>query len=1067
MKIRPGWVFLLILLVEAGLTLRASAQETAQQQEITVIVINALPQPPQPVKAADVSLWSQDVSLQQRPTNSSGEALLHVSVDAIHLGDLRIEIAHAGDLVIYLPAGGRLEQTSGLPEKLTISLLPKGSAALLGPAQMEAMLRRSLLQANRLQKESRALKGEVAQVQNQKPDLGVAIAKWALENGFSAAQVDQQVQQWATGIQKQSEQATTEQRALAELALRHYDAAAQLFQDAGNADLKQLNSEDAQEQAVAAQAKALQAAQQGLLDKERSSLRQFLDHRRQAAGADRLNLKYREATQTLESAATTAESQYKKHADERGFHELWLQALLDAANARWLEGEVASADQSLPLLIRSADDLRSLAREYTALGDRPELAAVEMDLGNALADQGVRDSGNKSMALLDQALEAYRHALEVYTKTNLPQDWATTQNDLGTALTREGERVKGDKAMSLLDQAVEAYHHSLEVYSKTDLPQDWALVQNNLGVALNDEGERTGGDRSVALLDQAVEAYRHALEVRTNTNLPQDWAATQNNLGNELMRESEHVAGDKAVALLDQTVEAYRHALEVYSKTDLPQDWAMTQNNLGNALRHKAELASGEKATVLLGQAAESYYRSLQVYTKADMPQNWAKTQNNLGITLTREGEHAVGDKAIALLDQAVEAYRHALEVDTKADLPQDWAMTQNNLGLALNDESERAVGDKAIALLDQAVEAYRHALEVDTKADLPQDWAGTQVNLGNALSDEGERESGDKAMALLDQAVDAYQKALEVYTKADLPQKWAITQNGLGIALAHEGMRTRGDKSIALLDQAIEADRHALEIYTKADLPQDWAMTQDSLGLALENESTRAGGDKAMALLDQAVEALHHALEVYTKADRPENWATASATLAAAYSAQKKYAAAVDLYESILKVFPDSVYALQMASQLDHEFLYHFDRALEIDQHRAQLDPSAPNRMDLMEAGLTAGRFNICLQQEPLLADSTLDSSLIVIRNTLALACQWGAGDKAAALSRKKSLMSSALNVKKSGWTFTGTLHFLSESPAFASGRASWIALFTSVQNGDSAGVTAALHQLEPILQQ
>jgi hypothetical protein len=51
--------------------------------------------------------------------------------------------------------------------------------------------------------------------------------------------------------------------------------------------------------------------------------------------------------------------------------------------------------------------------------------------------------------------------------------------------------------------------------------------------------------------------------------------------------------------------------------------------------------------------------------------------------------------------------------------------------------------------------------------------------------------------------------------------------------------------------------------------------------------------------------------------------------------------------------------------------------------------------------------------------------------------------------------------------WDFTGSLQILSTSPNFTGGRSSWIALFTAVQNGDRTGMTAALHQLEPILQQ
>ena len=78
-------------------------------------------------------------------------------------------------------------------------MLPKGSPALLGPAQIEAMLHRTLVQVNTLQKQVSTLKQNAAAAQNQKPDLGAAIAQWAVANGFSSAQVDQQVQQWAQG----------------------------------------------------------------------------------------------------------------------------------------------------------------------------------------------------------------------------------------------------------------------------------------------------------------------------------------------------------------------------------------------------------------------------------------------------------------------------------------------------------------------------------------------------------------------------------------------------------------------------------------------------------------------------------------------------------------------------------------------------------------------------------------------------------------------------------------------------------------------------------------------------
>ncbi|MGB8029514.1 MAG: hypothetical protein WCF30_07590 [Terracidiphilus sp.] len=844
MKARVLWAVLLLCL--SCVQSVAVAQKTPAQETVAVIVVDADVQPAQPVPTVRVSLSYLDnavlVTDARDVTNPKGQAWLVVSEDAAQRGGLRIEITGASNLVIYQPADGQL---AALPATINISMLPKGSPALLGPAQIAAMLHRTLVQVNSLQKQVSALKAGAA----QQPDLGAAIAGWAQANGFSAAQADQQVQQWAEAIQKQSGQATAEQKALAELALKHYEAAAQLFNQASDADRQEIGAEDAEEQALQTQMKALQAAQQALLDKRRSLLRQLLDDSEQATGADQLSLRYHEATQTLESTVATAQAEYKRHPDDKGFHELWLRAVSDTANARRKEGEVAPADQSLPMLAQAADEFQSLASEYSALGDRPENAAA--------------------------------------------------QNGLGVALMREGERATGDKAMALIDQAVQAYRSALEVRTKADSPQDWAVTQNALGVALMREGERASGDRAMALLDQAVQACRSALEVRTKADSPQDWAQTQMNLGNALWAEGIRASGDKATALLDQAVQAYRNALEVRTKAGQPQDWAGTQMNLGNAL--------------------------------------------------VIEGEGTTGEKASALFDQAVQAYRNALQVFTKTNLPQLWADAQSNLGVALDDEGDRASGDKAMALIDQAVQAYRSALEVRTKADLPQGWAATQTDLGNALDDEGDRASSDKSMALFDQAVQAYTSALEVRTKTGLPWDWAETQNDLGLTLTHEGEHAGGDKVMALLDHAVQVLQKTLEVYTKTDLPQDWADVQ----------------------------------------------------------------------------------------------------------------------LLITEATFAAGRFDKCLAQTASLTDETLTLSRVIVRDSMQLACQWGAGDKKAALVTEKALLAKASASAAGFWDFTGLDHFLSNSPAFAPDRASWIALFTAVQNGDATGLTTALHQLEPLLQQ
>jgi len=629
LKAQVSWA---VLLLGLGCAEGAAVgQKAPAQRTIAVVVVNAHSEPVQPVPVVRVVLSylynSVRVNGLRAVTNPRGQAWLNVPEDAAQSGGLRIEIDGATDLVIYEPAEGEL--AGSLPATINIRMLPKGSPALLGPAQIEAMLHHTLLQVNTLQKQISSLKQNAAS--GQKPDLGAGIAEWAAANGFSAAQVDEQVQQWAAGIQKQSAQgASAEQKALAQLALKNYEGAAQLFNAAGDADRQQISAEDTQEQSLQAQVKALEAAQQAFLNKQRTTMQQLLDHSQQAAGAYQLNLQYGQATQALVSAETAVEAEYKKHPDDNGFHEQWLLAVWAAANARQREGEVSAAGESLTLLAQSASDFELLAREYTALGERQNAAVAQLGLGTALMDEGERASGDKAAALFDQSVQTYHGALEVYTKADLPQEWAQTQSDLGIALMDEGVRARGDQAAALFAQAADACGNSLQVFTKDAQPQDWARTQNVLAGVLQVEGDLAGRDQAVALFDQSIEAYQNALQVYTKADFPQNWAGTETNLAGVWLREGERVSGEKAAALFAQAVDAYRNSLEVRTKADLPQDWAWTQTNLGTALADEADHVSEDQASVdqtasLLDQAVQAYRSALEVRTKDGLPQAWGR----------------------------------------------------------------------------------------------------------------------------------------------------------------------------------------------------------------------------------------------------------------------------------------------------------------------------------------------------------------------------------------------------------------------------------------------------------
>jgi hypothetical protein len=90
---------------------------------------------------------------------------------------------------------------------------------------------------------------------------------------------------------------------------------------------------------------------------------------------------------------------------------------------------------------------------------------------------------------------------------------------------------------------------------------------------------------------------------------------------------------------------------------------------------------------------------------------------------------------------------------------------------------------------------------------------------------------------------------------------------------------------------------------------------------------------------------------------------------------------------------------------------------------------PGPKTQMNIMESSLMAG-FDICLQQAGILTDDALSSSQIVVRDTMALACRWGAGDKTAAFAIRKTRSSKAALLQVEVWDFTGSPRFLSNRP-------------------------------------
>jgi tetratricopeptide (TPR) repeat protein len=769
----PKLLCLVFLLFLSASTAWPAAQKGSPQRELIVVVVNAHSDPSQPVQGARVSLsfvaGTEKVVDARDATNRSGQALLLVSPEAAQRGDLRVEITGTSELVVFEPADGQL---NGLPSNITVKLLPKGSVLLLGPPQIEAMLQRLSIQNRNKTEQIRALKDQVAAAKTQKPDdLTASMSEWARTNGFETADVDKQVRQWAENIQRRKEQATASESALAELALKHYEVAAPMFQ-----------------QVAAGQLNAFKESQKRALDAGRREFLKYVESEYQSANAYQMSSQYHQATLVLESVRAQAAAEHQALPDDVAYRYIWLDTVSNLADSRRVEGEVGEAGVSSAMLNESISDYKTLLEELSAPEDRADWASTQNKLAFALLDLGIRSTGTQANDLLARAVQAFRLALEVDTKAKLPQEWAAIQNNLGLALMIQGAQTSGERGTALLGQAVQAFRAALEVSTKGDQPQQWAGTNSNLAAVLMQQGERIAGAQSTELLAQAVQADRAALEVQTKASDPRNWAQTQSNLAIALTDQGERSSGAQAFELFAHAEEANRAALEVYTQADMPQEWARVQSNLGNALSDQGQWSNGSPGMDLLAQAASAFRSALQVRTRENLPQGWAETQNNLGFALGNLGERSEGEQAANLLSQAVEAYRAALEVDTRADLPLAWALAQNNLGIALFDQASAASGDQAADLLAQAVLAYRSVLQVRTKADTPQDWAATQNNLGTALLAQAQQGGEPHATELLAQAVAAYSAALEIYTRADNPLGWAKITDNLGMVQVDRG---------------------------------------------------------------------------------------------------------------------------------------------------------------------------------------------------------------------------------------------------------------------------------------
>jgi len=162
------------------------------------------------------------------------------------------------------------------------------------------------------------------------------------------------------------------------------------------------------------------------------------------------------------------------------------------------------------------------------------------------------------------------------------------------------------------------------------------------------------------------------------------------------------------------------------------------------------------------------------------------------------------------------------------------------------------------------------------------------------------------------------------------------------------------------------------------------------------------------------------------------------------------------------LEMNPADIELLKSTGDVYHNHLFDFEGALVIDTSRHEYNFSVGSKLVFMEANLTAVKFDDCVKAASELDDPQLQSALKVFRDSFKFACLWGAGQKDAALQSEATLLGESTQLQRVAWDFAGTLHYLDSSPAFVTGRAAWIALFQSLQDGNGVAMAAALNQLE-----
>ena len=722
---------------------------------VIVTVINKHVEPGQPVPGVRITInfldGSQRITEARDRTNSQGQTELIISPEALQRGDLHIEISDAPNLVVYQPGEGIL---TDVHPTLTIVLLPKGSPALLQPAQIEAMLNR----LSRLSIQNQHLLASLQKAENQKPDFDQALHDWAIANGLPYNEVNDRVHAWASDVLAHREQASLVKQAEAEMGLRHYGLAAVLFQTAADENQSELDHE-----------------RNAFVVQQRERLRNRIQNSSQAANMLQLSHDFHSASLTMDKARASAAAELRSSPTDPVFRDLWLWCSVLTSGSHLREGVSAltanssSITNAAEILTAAITDSKATLDQMDKSTDSDLWGYVQLTL--AVESIYLAEVANSQQAaqLRAQAITASHEALQAFSKEQDPKTWAHFQVIYALSLATQADRsiidgsITMEQAEDLFEQANAGFRAALDIYSPTRDPKDWASLQSTLAWLLDKQSLTRQAQHPVDLSMQAEAAARAALSVLNSKDYPDDWAIAQGSLGGILVIRAEKTSGTESSELFAQAAAAFRAALSVRNKQDDALKWTDAQHDLAGLFQVQAERTYDEQSIDLLTQSVAAYRAEMDVITKAAFPQRWAREQASLGLSLAMLGIRTEGDQSAHYLAEAVTAYNSALLIFTRQDYPERWAQIQRQLGTVLANQGVRATGTQSTELLARAATSFDDILNVLTKENSAQEWAGIQSGLAQLRTVQGARSSGTQSREFFTKAVTAYTAALEV----------------------------------------------------------------------------------------------------------------------------------------------------------------------------------------------------------------------------------------------------------------------------------------------------------------